>query len=100
MEIFADGGLFELVIIAGIGYAINFIFLRKYLLYIFSALTFASPVSLIFISRGELYYLCVSLCVFNSIFLIILLWRQRARFPKEDLFDIAALKRRFLKKRR
>jgi hypothetical protein len=99
MEIFLDGGLFELIIAVSICYMLNFIFLRKYLFYLFCLLSVVSAICLFFIHSGDAYYLCVSLCLLNSFLLVFMLWRQRTKFPGENLFDVEALKHKFLKKK-
>ncbi|HYV91030.1 MAG TPA: hypothetical protein VE978_04580 [Chitinophagales bacterium] len=99
MEVFVDGGLFELLLAVAFGYAINFIFLKRYLLVIFSGLCILTPVALIFLGRGELYYWLISICILNSIFLVILLWRERQRVPNQPLFDVEKFKRKFFRKK-
>jgi len=42
MEVFIDGGILELLIAATLGFAINFIFAKKYLPLIFSVITLAA----------------------------------------------------------
>lgn len=93
MEIFVDGGLFELIIGIALAYAINYIFLKKYLLIIFSVVAVAAPFALFFIRTGELYGWIVSLCIVNGVFLVLLLWRQRLQFPKQSLIDVDRLKK-------
>jgi hypothetical protein len=88
MEIFIDGGLFEFFIGVIIAYVMNYIFLKKYLLLLFSSITIVSPILLIFFRVSELYYSCVSICIFNSIFLVVLLWRERQRNPEMPLFKL------------
>ena len=99
MEVFVDGGLFEIIIAIAFGYAINFIFLKKYLLFIFSALSILAPVALIFFRSDELYYWLISICILNSVFLVILLWRERQRLPNQPLFDVEKFKRKFFNKK-
>ena len=98
MEIFVDGGLFELILIVGCAYLLNYIFLKKYIFYLYTALSIGSSVSLLFINHGPLYYCCVSCCIFNTAFLFNHLSAYRTRHPGATLFDINALKRKFLKK--
>ena len=97
MEPFIDGGLFELLIAIAFGYMINFIFLRKYLLIIFSAISIICPILLLFFKHGEFYYYMVALTIFNSMFLIVLLWQSRLKSPDKVLFDIEKFKSQFLK---
>lgn len=89
MEPFFDGGVFEILIALCLGYTLNFIYFRKYLLLIYSGITLSAPVLLLFLHRGELYYLFFGLCLFNSILLIILLWKERHKNPQAPLFDIS-----------
>jgi len=100
MEIFVYGGLFELAIAVAFGYAINFIFLKKYLLIIFSGICILSPVALIFFKSGELYYWFISVCIINAILLIVLLWRERLRVPNQPLFDVKKFRRKFFNKKK
>jgi hypothetical protein len=98
MEIFLDGGLFEFFAAVMLAYALNFIFLKKYLLILFSIVTIASPIFLVFFNKSELYYCLVSVCIFNSIFLIILLWKERIKKPNRPLFEIDRMKQDILRK--
>lgn len=43
IEIFVDGGLFELLIALSLGYLINVIYLKKYLLLLFSGVAIPRP---------------------------------------------------------
>jgi hypothetical protein len=88
MEPFFDGGMFELIIIIGLGYLVNFIFLKRYLLVFFSILSLASPVLLFFFRNGELFYFSAMMTIFNSILLVILLWKERKKSIGEPLFDL------------
>lgn len=98
MEIFVDGGLFEIIIAVAFGYAINFIFLKKYLLFIFSSITILSPVALMFFNSGEQYYWLVSICISNAVLLVILLWRERLK-GNNKLFDVEKFKSKFFSKK-
>lgn len=100
MEIFVDGGLFELIIAIAFGYAINYIFLKKYLLIIFSCIAILSPVTLIFFNSGELYYWLITICIINAILLVLLLWKERLKVPKQPLFDVGKFKRKFFRKKK
>ncbi|MEO6221434.1 MAG: hypothetical protein ABIO81_13460 [Ginsengibacter sp.] len=94
METFLDGGLFELLLGILFASVLNIIFLKKYLLIIFSVLIISGPVTLLFINKDELYYWIVSLCLFNSVLLIILLWRQKNKNPGEALFNLVIMKKK------
>ena len=94
MEPFLDGGLFELFIAVFFAASLNFIFLKKYLLFIFSLLILAFPVLLFFIDKNELYYWMVSFCVFNAVFLVVLLWKVKNKNPEEPLFDAESMKKK------
>jgi hypothetical protein len=98
MEIFIDGGLFEFLIAVTLGYMVNYIFLKKYLLFFFSAVSIISPLLLIFLNKGELFFCIVGLCIFNSIFLVVLLWKQRQTIPHKPLFDVKKLRDKLFKK--
>jgi MFS-type transporter involved in bile tolerance (Atg22 family) len=103
MEIFIDGGLFELLLAVSLGYIINIIFLKKYLLILFSAISISASILTIFLNKGEVFYFLASINIFNSILLVVLLWKQRTKFPSQPLFNIGQLKRvfysRFFKER-
>jgi hypothetical protein len=88
MEIFLDGGLFEVVIAVTLGYMINFIFLKKYLLIVFSVISVTAPALTIFIGKEDLFYFLVSISIGNSILLVILLWIERNKHPNEPLIKI------------
>lgn len=96
METFLDGGLFELLIAILFASLLNIIFLKKFLLVVFSILVISCPVILLFINRNELYYWIVSLCIFNSCLLMILLWKEKKKHPKDVLFDIEIMKNKLV----
>jgi hypothetical protein len=91
MEIFLDGGLFELIILIAFASIINFIFLRKYLLIVYSILTPAAPVGIFFVKNKELLDCLVTFCLFNSIILVILLWQHTKGNEPGKLIDLAKL---------
>jgi hypothetical protein len=95
MEIFVDGGLFELLIALSLGYLINVIYLRKYLLVMYSAVVIAAPVLLLFLPRNDIFYILVAIAVLNAVLLVVLLWRQRMHEPGKPLFNINEWKRKF-----
>jgi hypothetical protein len=97
MEPFFDGGLFELLLFAAFAVCMNFIFLKRYLLVLFSLSVMASPVALFFVRRSELYYWLVALCVLNSCLLVALLWKEKQAHPQQPLFDTSRLKETSLK---
>ncbi len=92
METFLDGGLFELLFAIGFAYFLNFIYLKKLLLIIFSALIIAVPIILFFVKKNELYSWLVVLCTFNSVLLVVLLWKEKKRNPEESLFNVEDMK--------
>ena len=95
MEPFFDGGLFELLIAIGVGYSLNFIFKRKYLLFIYSIISIVAPIFLLFARKSEMFIWLVSINIFNSIILIIFLWRQRLSTPNKSLFETDKLLEKF-----
>ena len=95
MEIFIDGGLFELLAAISLGYIINIIFLKKYLLIIFSAVSVSATILTIFFNKGDIFYFLAAINIFNSILLVVLLWRQRSKYPNQPLFDIGKIKKVF-----
>ena len=94
MELFFDGGLFEIILALGFAGILNFIFRKKILLIIFSVLIVAAPVFLFITRQGEVYYWIVSLCVFNSLLLVVLLWKQKRSDANGELFKIGAMPQR------
>jgi len=94
MEPFIDGGLFELLFIAGFAILVNFIFLKKYLLILFSLLIVAAPVILFFVQGNELYDWLVTLCLLNAVLLVVIIWKQKKERPAEPLFDTENMKRK------
>ena len=92
MEIFIDGGLFEFIAAIAFGYAINFIFLRKYLLIIYSVIAITCPIILYFFNSGEIHNWILGICVINAIFLVLMLWKHRIDFPGTQLINIQKLK--------
>ena len=92
METFLDGGLFELLLALGFACFINFIYLKKLLLIIFSVLVIAAPIILFFIKKNELHQWVVALCTFNAVLLIVLLWKEKKRNPGESLFNVEGMK--------
>jgi len=87
MEPFLDGGLFELLIAIGVGYTFNFIFKRKYLLILYSLISIIVPVLLLFAKMSEVFIWLVGICIFNAVFLIFLLWKQRLSEPGKSLIE-------------
>lgn len=100
MEPFIDGGLFELFIAIGVGYSLNFIFKRKYLLVIYSIMSIAAPIILLFTNKSELFLWLVSINIFNSTILIIFLWKQQLSNPNKSLFETDKLLEIFFQKRK
>lgn len=87
MEPFIDGGLFELFIAIGVGYSLNFIFKRKYLLILYSFASIMAPILLLFTKESEIFLWLVGISIFNTILLITLLWRQRFTEPNKPLIQ-------------
>jgi hypothetical protein len=98
MEIFVDGGLFELLIALSLGYLINVIYLKKYLLLLFSCVSIGAPIGLLFLHKGGAFYLLAAISTVNAILLVVLLWRQRAGNPDKPLFNLDNWKRPWLSK--
>jgi hypothetical protein len=95
MEIFVDGGLFEAVAIVGVAYCINYIFLKKYLLIIFSVLSGLAVLAIFFFRQGEIFYFSAAICTLNTTLLIVMLWREKKRGGERPLFDVSALQKEF-----
>lgn len=92
MEVFVDGGLFELLALLAFGCAINFIFAHKYLLLGVSALFFVCPVGLLFLS-GHLRASMAAFCLLNGALLTFLLWKMRLARDERPLFNLHKLKK-------
>jgi hypothetical protein len=92
METFLDGGIFEIIIAIFFAGLINFIFLKKYLLIIYSLLIIAGPALLFFINKNDFYYWLVTVCLFNAVLLVILLWKTKIANAGETLFNIESMK--------
>ena len=92
MEPFFDGGLFELLLVAGFAILVNFIFLKRYLLILFSLIIVSAPVVLYFIGKNELYNWIVTLCLFNAFLLVSILWKQKKERPGQPLFNLDNMK--------
>ena len=93
MEPFVDGGFFEILIALALGYVVNYIFLKKYLLIVYSGVAILTPILLTLIPKHELYYVVASVCFLNSILLVILLWREKNRDPGSKLFSLKRAKK-------
>jgi len=94
METFLDGGLFEVLVALLFATFLNFIFIRKYLLIIFSATIILCPFALLIIHKSELYYWLLSFCLFNSVFLVFLIWKEKKTNTSGQLFDVSALRQK------
>jgi hypothetical protein len=92
MEPFFDGGLFELLFAIGFAILVNFIFLKRYLLILFSVMIIAAPLALYFIYGNKLYNWVVTLCLFNAVLSVVLIWKQKKERPGEPLFIVAIMK--------
>ena len=93
MEPVFDGGLIEFLIALSFGFAINYIFLKKYLFIFYSILSVITPCFLLIVHQGGLFYIAIFLCFFNSVLLLILLWRARETNPNMPLFDLKKIRK-------
>lgn len=94
MEPFFDGGLFELLCAIGFITLVNFIFLKRYLLILFSLVIVSAPIILFFIHGNELYNWIVAFCLFNAVLSVVLIWKQKKERPGEPLFGVENMKRK------
>ncbi|HEY4111888.1 hypothetical protein [Puia sp.] len=101
MEVFVDGGLFELLIALTVATLINAIYLRRSLLIAYSILSGAASVALFFLPKGDVFYVLLGVNVLNTLLLIVLLWKRRAEHPGAPLFELEHWKKKmsFRKKR-
>jgi hypothetical protein len=90
MEIFVDGGLFELILVIGLVCAINYIAVRKWLLIFYSLISVLAAMSLFFIKEWAIFDAAVIVCVMNSILFTVLLWNTRNK-EGSQLIDISGL---------
>ena len=88
MEVFVDGGLFELIIIVALGYVFNHIFRNKLLMIVYSVVVVASSILIIFLDKNDFFYVLTVINVLNSLLLVTLLWRIRATKNNEPLLNI------------
>jgi len=88
MEVFVDGGLFELIIVVALGYVFNQIFRSKFFMVVYSGVIVASSVLIIFVNKNDVFYILAVINVINSFLLVILLWRIRVTKSDEPLFNI------------
>jgi hypothetical protein len=88
MEVFVDGGLFELIIIVALGYVFNHVFRNRLLMIVYSVVVVASSILIIFLNRNDFFYVLAVVNILNSILLVTLLWRIRATKNNEPLFNI------------
>ena len=99
MEPFFDGGLIELALVFAVCCSLNFIFKRKILLIFYSLSVLAMPVILFFIRSGEAFIWVVTVCIFNAVFLVVLLWNKWFSSPGENLFDTKKIREKYFAKR-
>ena len=88
MEIFVDGGLFEIVLASVFAAAFNFIFRRKVLLIIYAFVLVIAPLALLFTANKEVLYTVVAFILINQVLLAILLLREHFRNPGAPLFKM------------
>jgi membrane associated rhomboid family serine protease len=88
MEIFIDGGLFELIAFLIFGYAINYVFKKKYLLIAYCTCIIITPVIIPFLHKGALLDLVIIFNIANAALLVLLLWRHYKFFKGEPLINV------------
>lgn len=88
MEPIIDGGLIEFLAALLLGTALNFIFLRKHLLLLYSVIVVAAPMLLLLVRNDELFYWLIAFCQLNAVLLVTLLWKQRQANPEQPLIAI------------
>jgi hypothetical protein len=91
MEPVIDGGLFEVMFLIVIGTIINFVFRRRYLLMVYSALAISAPLVFLLMAENELAVFAMVFSLFNAILLVTLLWRAKKTNPVH-LIDVESLK--------
>ena len=93
MEPFLDGGLFELLFALAFAVFVNFIFLKRYLLILFSLIIITAPVLLFFMPGNEFRNWIIAVCLFNSVLSVVLIWKQKKEKPAGPLFNVEIMKR-------
>jgi hypothetical protein len=88
MEIFVDGGLFEIILASVFAAAINFVFRRKMLLIAYAVVLVTAPLVLLFTANKEVLYTVVAFAVINHLLLAIVLLREHNRNPGAPLFKM------------
>src|SRR4030095_4277303 len=96
MEVFIDGGLFEIIGLLLFASLFNYIFSKKYLLIFFSVVAISAPFTLFFVKDKEIFYWVVALIIFNSIVFVSLLWKVWTGKDDKRLFDTGYLKRKLM----
>ena len=96
MEVFADGGLFEIIGLLLFASLTNYIFSKKYLLIIFSAVAITAPILLVLVRDSEIFYWVIGVLMFNSILFVSLLWKVWRGNSDKRLFDTSFLKRKLV----
>ena len=96
MEIFVDGGLFEIIGLLLFASLTNYIFSKKYLLIIFSVIAVTAPILLLFVRDTEVFYWVIGVLMFNSILFVSLLWKVWRGASDKKLFDTGFLKRKLM----
>lgn len=90
MEIFVDGGLFEIFIALGLASAMNTIVQKKYLLVVYTALVITSAVSVMFV-KGELFWIFSIVNLISVVMLALLLWKHHLVNKGKKLFDLKGI---------
>lgn len=93
MEPFIDGGIFEIIAVLALAFVINYIFIKKMLLIVYSVITILLPVSLLLLSKGALFDIVAAIVFLNSVLLVIILWREKKRLQGAKLFESRKLKK-------
>jgi len=90
MEIFVDGGLFELIALLIFGYGMNYILRRKLLLIAYCIIALASPFGVIFLHEGFIRECLAVVSVVNAGILVFILVSRYKENKDQPLFDVSS----------
>ena len=94
MEIFIDGGLFELIVFLGFGYVLNFLLKKIYLLIFYCVLAISAPLIILFLQEGWIKDSVVAFNVLNvGVFVFLLLDHYREK-KDEPLINLSRYRKK------
>lgn len=94
MEIFIDGGLFELLIFLGFGYGLNYIFKKRFLLIAYCVLALMAPFGILFLQEGWLLDILIAFNVLNAAVFVFLLFDHYKEKKDQPLIDLSRYRKK------